>query len=305
MAVMLISGTFDVILFKSQSQQEYYNSEKQKTMSFEHPFVQSAIGFIGEMLWLLFYFVGQSAPIFKSKSTDRELVEAKAKGMKTDINVMWLAIPALFDIVGSTLLFIALTLIAASIYQMLRGFIMFITTMQSIIFLKKRYHRHHWLSLALIVCGVGIVGLSSIIYPEKEETFDHYNNPILGVILIISSQFFTAGLMISEEKILRKYYIHPLKIVGWEGFWGFTIYIGILIVLQFIPWNHDDIWPYGTVENAIYFFLPNKINFAKIYKMFLSHSMRWVKTNGYGFYQWLYAFPLQSLRALIISFLIY
>ena len=156
-----------------------------------------------------------------TQSQARIWLKLKQRGPKININIALLAITALFDIVGSSLMFIALTLVAASIYQMLRGFVMFMTAIQSIIILKRRYYRHHLLSLTFIIWGVGIVGISSILFPDKESEEETSKNYVLGVIIILLAQFFTAGLMIAEEKTLQKYYLHPLKVVGREGFWDF------------------------------------------------------------------------------------
>jgi drug/metabolite transporter (DMT)-like permease len=60
---------------------------------------------------------------------------------KTKINPLLLAIPACFDIVASTMMNIALTLIAASVYQMMRGMIIIFTSLMSIMFLKRRLFR--------------------------------------------------------------------------------------------------------------------------------------------------------------------
>jgi drug/metabolite transporter (DMT)-like permease len=49
-----------------------------------------------------------------------------------------LAIPAAFDFTASSLMFIALTMTPASVYQMMRGFVTVITALMSIIFLKKK-----------------------------------------------------------------------------------------------------------------------------------------------------------------------
>jgi hypothetical protein len=49
-----------------------------------------------------------------------------------DLNPIWIAIPALFDICGSSLMFVALTMTAASIYQMMRGVIVVITAFMAI-----------------------------------------------------------------------------------------------------------------------------------------------------------------------------
>lgn len=73
-----------------------------------------------------------------------------------------LAIPATFDICGSTLMFIALTQCAASVYQMMRGIIVFITALLAVTLLGEKRYVHHWISLVFIVSGVAIVGLVSI-----------------------------------------------------------------------------------------------------------------------------------------------
>jgi hypothetical protein len=54
------------------------------------------------------------------------------------INPVLIAIPACFDICGSTLMFIALTLCAASVYQMMRGVIVVITALMALGFLGKK-----------------------------------------------------------------------------------------------------------------------------------------------------------------------
>ena len=37
---------------------------------------------------------------------------------------------------------------------------------------------------------------------------------------------------VSEEKILSKFYVKPLKMVGFEGVWGFLVYVVFLIIVQ-------------------------------------------------------------------------
>ena len=63
---------------------------------------------------------------------------AKSIKLKTNINPFLLAIPACFDICGSTLMNIGLTLCPASIYQMMRGAIVIITAGMAFIFLGKK-----------------------------------------------------------------------------------------------------------------------------------------------------------------------
>lgn len=82
--------------------------------------------------------------------------------MKTNINPLWLAIPASCDVCGSTLMFVALTMVSPSVYQMMRGLIVVITAFLSIIFLNKKLYRHHWTGVVLILSGVFIVGYVSV-----------------------------------------------------------------------------------------------------------------------------------------------
>jgi drug/metabolite transporter (DMT)-like permease len=64
---------------------------------------------------------------------------------------------------------IALTLIDASVYQMMRGMIIIFTSLMSIMFLKRRLFRHHWSSLGTIFLGVFMVGLSSFLSDKGSD----------------------------------------------------------------------------------------------------------------------------------------
>ena len=61
-------------------------------------------------------------------------------------------------------MFIALTMVPASVYQMMRGAINVVTPILSIIFLKKKQYAHHWLGVFCIVVGVAEVGWIAIKY---------------------------------------------------------------------------------------------------------------------------------------------
>jgi drug/metabolite transporter (DMT)-like permease len=59
-------------------------------------------------------------------------------------------------------MFVALTLCAASVYQMMRGVIVVITAFMALVFLGRKQYAHHWISLFTIVFGVFIVGIVNI-----------------------------------------------------------------------------------------------------------------------------------------------
>jgi drug/metabolite transporter (DMT)-like permease len=246
---MLLTGTCNTIFLKLQNNMKYKDSTGEK-VKFNHAFFQTFVMFIGEFMCLIAYMV--SSYFEKRKYGDLKLSpamkEAKEKGLKTNINVFLLAIPAAFDVCASSMLFLALVLIQASIYQMMRGMIVFIAAIFSVIFLKRRYYRHHWISLVFVVAGVGIVGASPIIYPDDSDKSSWFtdeeggkSNVLLGIGLVVTAQLFTSSQFVIEEKLLGNYYLHPLKVVGWEGLWGCLIYIILLPIMQFIPCHIEDI----------------------------------------------------------------
>ena len=105
--------------------------------------------FVGELFCLLVYAV-------------RRVFANQDPGASAGVNPLWLAIPAGFDICGSSLMFVALTLCAASVYQMMRGVIVVITAFMALVFLGRKQYAHHWISLFTIVFGVFIVGIVNI-----------------------------------------------------------------------------------------------------------------------------------------------
>ena len=141
---------------------------------------------------------------------------------------------------------IALTMVAASVYQMLRGIIIVITAAMSIIFLKRKLYRHHWTSVFTILLGVFLVGLAALIWKDKEAV----PTKPLGIILLVVAQLFHGCLYIVEEKLLGDYYLDPLKVVGWEGVWGVLMHVVLLPIFQFIPCHIDDLCPYGVLEDT-------------------------------------------------------
>jgi hypothetical protein len=103
MASMLCVGTLMLTVMKMTDDVVVGKDKDGKPMSFNHPYLQCALMFVGEFLCLL---------IFAIKS-----VCSKNGGFsKQNINPIWMAIPCSFDLFGSSLLLLAMTMCAASVY---------------------------------------------------------------------------------------------------------------------------------------------------------------------------------------------
>lgn len=158
--------------------------------------------------------------------------------------VLLLAAPSTCDICGTTLMNVGLLLVAASIYQMTRGALVLFVGVFSVVFLRRKLHLFQWLSLVGVMTGVAIVGLAGAIQPDKKHVgtdLPHASTAdigsdaarvIVGVLMIAGAQIFTATQFVLEEWILERSDIEPLRVVGWEGFFGFTVTLLGMAVLH-------------------------------------------------------------------------
>jgi len=115
---------------------------------------------------------------------------------------------------------------------MMRGIIVLITAIMSILFLGKKQYCHHWTSLVVIVAGVAIVGLVGIMSTDDDDDSGGTPTSTTGVVLLLIAQCFTGGQFVTEEKLLSDYYLDPLLVVGLEGMWGCVYYAILLPIFQ-------------------------------------------------------------------------
>lgn len=235
---------------------------------FEQPVLQTAQMFIGESgCWIVVglmtlyrkYFGDQTPgengyrPVNTNDGNDNEEAEgagntgAAAKGQGYGVlsgyRVLLLALPAICDICGTTLMNVGLLMVAASIYQMTRGALVLFVGLFSVTFLRRKLHAFQWVSLVGVVLGVAVVGLAGAIQPDKkaapasieaeEPGLPEAARVIVGVLLIAGAQIFTATQFVLEEWILERSSIEPITVVGWEGLFGFAVTLIGMLVLHF------------------------------------------------------------------------
>ncbi|KAF2152039.1 hypothetical protein K461DRAFT_279568 [Myriangium duriaei CBS 260.36] len=164
--------------------------------------------------------------------------------------ILLLALPACCDIAGTTLMNVGLLFVAASIYQMTRGALVLFVGLFSVLFLKRHLGFWKWMSLIIVVIGVALVGMAgyferknakvpmegeSLVHAMKDVAVHVARNvvvmakehtaaeTVVGVLLIAGAQIFTASQFVLEESIMEKYAMDPIKVVGWEGTFGFLV----------------------------------------------------------------------------------
>ncbi|KAB8349406.1 hypothetical protein FH972_023433 [Carpinus fangiana] len=174
-------------------------------------------------------------------------------GGQRPVPIYILALPALFDILSTTLMNFGLTLITVSIYQMTRGIVVLFVCLFSVIFLKRHILLYKWIALLLVISGIFIVGLAGSLeesamqhmgVSEKESIEDSLFEYVkrfsakpsaltfFGVAIVAISQMLAAAQFVLEEMIMADYAITPLHLVCWEGTFGLVIIIFGQIVAQ-------------------------------------------------------------------------
>ncbi|EQK98208.1 Nucleotide-sugar transporter [Ophiocordyceps sinensis CO18] len=169
--------------------------------------------------------------------------DANDRSVLRGMRVMLLALPAICDICGTTLMNAGLLLVAASIYQMTRGALVLFVGLFSVVFLHRHLRLFQWLSLAGVVLGVAVVGLAGAIWPDEKKApqpgietshaaMSDAGRAIVGVLLIAGAQIFTATQFVLEEWMLENSSIEPVEVVGWEGVFGFFVTLLVMVVMH-------------------------------------------------------------------------
>ncbi|KAL7784657.1 hypothetical protein V8C37DRAFT_395371 [Trichoderma ceciliae] len=269
-AMMLLTGVCNTMVTKYQDKQCVRNCQDENPahhIYFNQPVIQTAQMFVGEMgCWLVigaaaayrrlaskqspaergYLAVNSSRPDGDDDETHEDDQPSVLRGYK----VLLLALPAICDICGTTLMNIGLLLVAASIYQMTRGALVLFVGLFSVVFLRRTLRLFQWISLVGVVLGVAVVGVAGAIWPDVKANLisrglssitDSPDSPdglsevakaVIGVSLIAGAQIFTATQFVLEEWMLENSPIDPIKVVGWEGLFGFVTTAVVMIVLH-------------------------------------------------------------------------
>ena len=106
---------------------------------------------------------------------------------------------------------------------MMRSSVVIFSAFLALIILKKKLYRHHYVSMALIVLGIFLGGLSQVLDSTGVKL------SIAGVIIVFVAQLLGATGYVIEEKFLGDFDdLDPYLMAGIEGIWGFLLWMILL-----------------------------------------------------------------------------
>lgn len=122
------------------------------------------------------------------------------------LDALKISVPALLYLVQNTLLYVALSNLAAPLFQVTYQAKLVTTAVVSVIMLQRRYSPKQWVCLVFLSIGVAIVVLGEKKDDKKEE--DNSDKPAqslsLGLIAVTVACFCSALAGVYFEKVLKK-----------------------------------------------------------------------------------------------------
>lgn len=224
----IVFGCFNSLLTKFQDNQCVANCDNPDASThkhFEQPAIQTLQMFVGELgIYIVYVALNQ-----RSKRSQYTPVDAQNADSDVAKSII-LAIPSVCDMLATTFMNVGLVYTPVSIYQMTRGAVILSVALLSVLFLRRRIRKLEWISLILVTFGIAVVGYSG---SSSSGAPEDAAKIALGITLILFAVTFQAVQFVVEEKILSYYLFMPMQLVYTEGFFGVTILVAALIILNF------------------------------------------------------------------------
>uniref|UniRef100_A0A8C3RE25 Solute carrier family 35 member F6 n=1 Tax=Cyanoderma ruficeps TaxID=181631 RepID=A0A8C3RE25_9PASS len=241
-ALMLLTGSINTLAAKWADNFSAPGCDGTEEHKFQHPFLQAAGMFLGEFSCLpVFYLL-----LLRDRRRADPAPSPSPAPSRPFAPLLFLP-PALCDMAGTSIMYVALNMTSASSFQMLRGSLIIFTGLLSVAFLGRKLEWSHWLGILLTILGLALVGLADL---RGSGGAGHgLADVITGDLLILLAQGIVSIQMVLEEKFIFSHDVHPLRAVGTEGFFGFAILALLLVPLSFIPAGRLSGNPRGVLED--------------------------------------------------------
>uniref|UniRef100_A0A8C3QCL4 EamA domain-containing protein n=1 Tax=Geospiza parvula TaxID=87175 RepID=A0A8C3QCL4_GEOPR len=252
-ALMLLTGSINTLAAKWADNFSAPGCDGTEEHKFQHPFLQAAGMFLGEFSCLpVFYLLllRDRRRADRDRDRDRDRDPSPALSPSRPFNALLFLPPALCDMAGTSIMYVALNMTSASSFQMLRGSLIIFTGLLSVAFLGRRLEWSHWAGILLTILGLALVGLADL-RGNPGGTGHGLADVITGDLLILLAQAIVSIQMVLEEKFVFSHDVHPLRAVGTEGLFGFSILALLLVPLSFIPAGRLSGNPRGVLEDPM------------------------------------------------------
>lgn len=181
-------------------------------VKFERP-VFSAFIMVGSMsLSLIFYY------LFRHNKPGTPPISRKM--------FVYIILPALLDATGVSILMLGAQKVPMSLTMTLKGVRIVFSTFLVILIFRRKQTSYNWFGVGIATIGVFLAALSAVL-----------NNPnmgsscLIGIGLVILSEFVKSLMVISEEYLMKKVHCDPFFMLGLQGVYS-SIILGLGLILS-------------------------------------------------------------------------
>ena len=225
----LVSGALNSIISKAAYQTEGLGVDG-KIEFFEKPWFMSLVMFLA---------MAAALPVYYYFQHDKHLTPLSVR------SIVLLSLPAVFDLLGTSLQQMGLTRIPVSTFQMLKGSILIFSAGFSASFLGTRLQRNQYVGIVVCFAALAVVGLATVLVREDQVNVSSMYDTCWGITLVLIGQVVCAAQYVLEEYLLKPPLEVPtLAMVGVEGVWGSLFMLFVLPLLKVLPGNDN-----GSVED--------------------------------------------------------
>lgn len=240
---MLLFGSYNTVICKLQYQ-TLCPTLPSGIHPFNKPWLTNLMMFAGEASMLIPFTMRVAARRHRHPGLDEALLSPR----KVPLHIF--AIPAVCDVVGSGVAAVAMMLIDAAVWQMMRGAVIIFSAIMAVTFLRRRLQAYHWIGVLLTMIGLFLIGTAAVLAEAKTSPKADASHARLGIALVILAQIFSAFQFTFEEYLLTGYSVSSLQTVGMEGLWGCLYMAVVLAVMSAVPGSDHGV--YESFPDGVY-----------------------------------------------------
>ena len=131
---------------------------------------------------------------------------------------MYVLLPALLDAVCVSILMAGSLFIPMSLTMTLKGMRIVYSTFLVIVIFRRKQMAYNWFGVGVAMLGVSLAAMSAVLNKP-----DLGSDCLVGVGLILLSEFVRSLMVVIEEYLMKKMDCDPFFMIGLQGLWGMLI----------------------------------------------------------------------------------
>ena len=140
--------------------------------------------------------------------------------------LIYTLLPSFLDLICASTLMAGSMKIPMSLVLTLKGIRVLFSAILVIIVFKRKQRMYNWAGVAIALLGVGLAVLSAILNDGAGSA----STTILGIGLILLSEFFRSLMVVSQEYLIKVIGCDPSFMIGLQGIYGGILMVGFMIL---------------------------------------------------------------------------